>query len=299
MQEQSAFWSYQHDQFGRGMFRGEILAFHTHHLQLTLCHRSPGIFIRGSAPPGTTIFGFPVGNNQPLYYQGQVMKQSQIIALDHHGEIELQTPAPSSILCIAVSSSLLEEYCLALTGLPFRALSHQNCLQMTDQNYQTCTRQLISLLRLLYAKKNPIQENEEQIIEDESIKTLLRGIIRLQPPASRPDRISLAGRAEKYIHDNLKKNLSIKTICRFIGTSERSLRMGFRERYGVSPKSFIQMMRLNGARKELLADNPVTETALSWGFGHLGRFSEQYRAMFGELPSETKRKAAARLVSFY
>jgi AraC-like DNA-binding protein len=35
----------------------------------------------------------------------------------------------------------------------------------------------------------------------------------------------------------------------------------------------------------------VTAVALRWGFGHLGQFAADYRARFGELPSETLRRA--------
>jgi transcriptional regulator GlxA family with amidase domain len=36
----------------------------------------------------------------------------------------------------------------------------------------------------------------------------------------------------------------------------------------------------------------VTEVALSWGFSHMGRFSQEYRKAFGERPIETRRKFA-------
>ncbi|MBE1043174.1 helix-turn-helix domain-containing protein, partial [Escherichia coli] len=36
----------------------------------------------------------------------------------------------------------------------------------------------------------------------------------------------------------------------------------------------------------------LTELALDFGFAHLGRFAEQYRRQFGELPSETLRRRA-------
>ncbi len=54
-----------------------------------------------------------------------------------------------------------------------------------------------------------------------------------------------------------------------------------------------KMMRLNGVRRDLLAKNSgktVSDTAMEWGFYHLGRFSEQYMKMFDELPSKTNQR---------
>ena len=47
------------------------------------------------------------------------------------------------------------------------------------------------------------------------------------------------------------------------------------------------------ARAELEAAPPetgVTAIALKWGFVHLGRFAQDYRRRYGELPSETLRR---------
>ena len=48
---------------------------------------------------------------------------------------------------------------------------------------------------------------------------------------------------------------------------------------------------MNAARRELRDASPgsttVTRVATRWGFTELGRFAGEYRAMFGELPSET------------
>ena len=35
----------------------------------------------------------------------------------------------------------------------------------------------------------------------------------------------------------------------------------------------------------------VTTVAMRFGFVHLGRFAAEYRRMFGEIPSETRRAA--------
>ncbi|UJW20126.1 MULTISPECIES: helix-turn-helix domain-containing protein [Pseudomonas] len=55
---------------------------------------------------------------------------------------------------------------------------------------------------------------------------------------------------------------------------------------------YVKALRLDAARNELQcsgSDRLVSEVAEAWGFNHLGRFGEQYRRRFGELPSSTPR----------
>jgi AraC family ethanolamine operon transcriptional activator len=39
-------------------------------------------------------------------------------------------------------------------------------------------------------------------------------------------------------------------------------------------------------------ESRVADIAIRWGFWHMGQFARDYRAMFGELPSETLKKSA-------
>jgi hypothetical protein len=56
-------------------------------------------------------------------------------------------------------------------------------------------------------------------------------------------------------------------------------------------------LRLDEARRQLVADSAVTVTsvAMGLGFNHMGRFSRDYRRRFGESPSRTFRRGEARL----
>ncbi len=51
----------------------------------------------------------------------------------------------------------------------------------------------------------------------------------------------------------------------------------------------LRNLRLDAARQRLLSErsSSVTDVALEFGFGHLGRFSAYYRSRFGELPRQT------------
>lgn len=72
--------------------------------------------------------------------------------------------------------------------------------------------------------------------------------------------------------------------------STRSLYALFERQLGESPRQYIRRLRLERIRACL--EDPgcrvrnLTELALDFGFAHLGRFAEQYRRQFGELPSK-------------
>lgn len=86
-------------------------------------------------------------------------------------------------------------------------------------------------------------------------------------------------------------------ICRALNVSRRTLQYSFAEIYGIAPLAYLRRVRLNRARCDLstAADDrgSVTTVATQWGFMHLGRFSLDYRQLFGELPSDTLRRTLA------
>ena len=81
-------------------------------------------------------------------------------------------------------------------------------------------------------------------------------------------------------------------LSRLSGASDRTLRRAFKERFGVSPKSYLRSQKLIGVRRQLRAtgaETLVSDIANEWGFWHMGQFAADYRGHFGELPSETPR----------
>ena len=98
-------------------------------------------------------------------------------------------------------------------------------------------------------------------------------------------------RAEEFILAHLRDPISRADICAAAKVSARSLSRQFVRRHGVGPMTFLKQRRLEAAQRSLLAADPaergVTDVAMEWGLYHLGRFSVEYRAAFGESPSGT------------
>jgi len=74
----------------------------------------------------------------------------------------------------------------------------------------------------------------------------------------------------------------------------RTLQKHFKRFLGRTPLAFLQQLRFERARQDLLRGDPrtsVTAIATRCGFAHLGRFATEYRRRYGESPSATFRCA--------
>ena len=67
----------------------------------------------------------------------------------------------------------------------------------------------------------------------------------------------------------------------------------FRTHVGVSPREYVQLVRLDRAHQDLVAGAGATvaEIAFRWGFTHVSRFAGAYLERYGESPSAVLRRA--------
>lgn len=102
-------------------------------------------------------------------------------------------------------------------------------------------------------------------------------------------------RAEEFMEANAARPITVYDLSSHVGVSTRSLFAGFRNYRNTTPMAHLRFIRMQRARHDLQSQSDrrttVTEVALNWGFAHLGRFTAEYRRMFGESPSETLRLA--------
>lgn len=106
-------------------------------------------------------------------------------------------------------------------------------------------------------------------------------------------------RAEEYIHTHLREEFSLLDLAEATGTSPSTLLRTFNTHHGISPMQYVKLLRLQAVRRSLLDSDPQRGTvggiASEYGFRQLGRFSAEYRRVFGELPSVTLRHHQHRL----
>lgn len=140
---------------------------------------------------------------------------------------------------------------------------------------------------------NPIVAGE---LFDLAVRTLLACFAEAGAEGPSP---SLAGapravrRAVAYLEEHALDVVTVPDVAEAARISVRSLQSLFRRHLGVSPVEHLHAIRLEAARRDLLAgageDATVRAVAERWGFGNSGRFARLYQARFGELPSDTLR----------
>ena len=124
--------------------------------------------------------------------------------------------------------------------------------------------------------------------------------------APKPDAGELAGgltpaalpadlvRALDWLRSHLSEPVDLDLLASVAGVRPRTLESHFRTFLGTTPLGWLRQTRLANARRTLERGDPdatVTSIAMASGFGQLGRFAAEYRAMFGETPSATLRRS--------
>src|SRR5262245_9138588 len=102
-------------------------------------------------------------------------------------------------------------------------------------------------------------------------------------------------RAIAWLRRRLDQPVRVEQLAEVAGVRPRTLESHFRTFLGTTPLGWVRRTRLHNARRALLesGDRSVTDAALANGFSQMGRFAAQYRAEFGELPSETLQRVRA------
>lgn len=119
---------------------------------------------------------------------------------------------------------------------------------------------------------------------------LARKLLRRQPDSG-PAAIR---KARDYIRAHAGEQVDLLNLAGEIGLSMRAMQENFKKYIGVSPRDYLMESRLELARERLMLTDhisSVTEIAFASGFSDPGHFAARYRDKYGELPSETRKKA--------
>jgi AraC-like DNA-binding protein len=222
-------------------------------------------------------------------WRGHDVGESDLLIHQPGGEFDSFSKRNFKLLLISVPPEHLEAAARRL-GVPFAGGALDGLEIITSASW------IVNHLRYLVTTAlEALVEGRSipDVVEQRASNLLIQGLspgIRIDPRIRRTRRHELMEAAVRLARDRAHEIHSVKDLSKASGGSERTLRRGFNERFGVSPKNYLQAQRLIGARRDLRSSGrgtTVSDIANRWGFWHMGQFAADYKRQFGELPSET------------
>lgn len=98
-------------------------------------------------------------------------------------------------------------------------------------------------------------------------------------------------RAVEFVEDRLPDATSAEELAAHLSLSVRAVYQIFSD-HGTTLRQHVRERRLYRARAELFADGSrsIAEVAGHWGFADQSAFTKSFRKLFGETPSDTRRR---------
>ena len=291
-------WDLDFRQLNRGDFRGSVIQAGTPQLQIGRPRLKGVLHQQGSAPAGLRTFAIATDGNINLRWRGHEAGENCILLFPPSGELESISNPDFDMLLVSVTEDSLEaaRHRLGIPGSE-EGMAGVEISFGQESTLAHLRRWILGTLAAVIQDpailRNPQQiERAEIEVSDLIVRALVTGRIDHEHHRSIRRR-RLVEQAVRLARDNAQHIQSVTDLSQESGASIRTLRRGFQERFGVSPKAYLLAQRLIGARRALRSATKqtlVTDVANNWGFWHMGQFAADYRRQFGELPSETRRR---------
>ncbi len=255
----------------------------------------------GQGPKNCYTFCTPLKIQGEAYANGHIFDESllqrQVLMLGVNSDMEFHTPSFLDNLVVSIPQEILTQYVATVEGWDITPmLSQASTHFITKPQPEKLSFALLSVLTQIQDSPQKLsQATTQQFLKDfileQVLKTLKKAIEGSQLPVISVNKSEAVALACDYIETHPQSPITVAELCNLTKVSRSTLQGGFKKQFGMSPKEYLKVRRLNGARRDLLVATPktakVTDIATAWGFWHLGAFGQAYKTLFGELPSQT------------
>ena len=293
-------WRLQYVQMSPGRFTGTSKEVRFDGIQLFRETSNATVNQFGAPRSDSIVFGGALRIAKPIVVNGTPIPPSNIGVIRSGRELDAIQP-PMDLMVLAMDRSLLEEHVFTTEGADLDNWARHGILSIDGRGLaERFAAELLEMLDVLSAESGGHWDPAALRGAREDLLNLVTPVVLAQRQPERPalsvfGRAQIVRRARDLILDRIDEPLQVSDICRQLRVSRRALQYSFQDTLDTSPLTYLRLLRLNGARRDLLAGNnetlQVKDVVARWGFWHFSRFSAEYRRMFGELPSATLRAA--------
>jgi AraC family ethanolamine operon transcriptional activator len=289
-------WNQSYAQISAGEFAGSIVEAQFGDVRLFIESTSQALLQSGALPEDVVAVGVPLSMAGTAVFCGASDRAAAVHVFSGKGGFEFYSPAGLVMSGVAVSRAALfelfsdEERSLVAPRLecPHLATAGENG-HAAMRDFVQGVLDLAGVSPQL-VRNAPLREALRHSVLSNLAQLLLGCCADHTPVVSVARRWKIVAQARDVVLSRPDTPTNISELCLAVGVSRRTLQYCFQDVLNVSPTAFLRAMRLDGVRRLLRTADSVTDAAAHWGFWHFSYFSQDYRTLFGELPSQTHRR---------
>ena len=302
LQEAGTDWDQQYFQMAPGQFDGSIELAQVGTRQIMRERWGRKVRYQGTAPPGS--FGIALRLDQPgtANWIGRPVCPNTVVLQAPGKEADLVSSANWDSLVLGLPEDEAQSIVSVLSNRDDVTGKFHGIITLKQDVADRLRRLGLDFIR---QSKLASSENESriQLMSEQFVKLFLWELVDAQEGSNndvRPTKPSdIVRQATELVLSDQTNATGLTEICEHLGVSLRALHYAFQDVADMSPATWLRRIRLNQIRKILQQSTPdeilVKQVALGNGFFHLGHFSRNYKALFGELPSDTLNKTRTNL----
>lgn len=144
--------------------------------------------------------------------------------------------------------------------------------------------QLKFILEKLFGQLENSDSVLSKIMVDQLItQLLLETVILSNKPEQSPPSVKL-NELDSFIHKNLHRMIYVDEMANLAGMSVGYFKFWFKSKSGMPPREYVNRLKIEQAKIDLLACGSVTEVAFGLGFGSSQYFATTFKKFTGSTP---------------
>lgn len=225
---------------------------------------------------------------------GSVVDPGSCVLIDPGGEFCISTKVAHDWAAVFIPLSYLQNH-----GLPSPSLGEDATCRVIRTN-PPVTNQFRAIIKEVLgtaAASEQFESSEAARNAAQEMFGVATGIAQWHPVTAqtkgrpRISREKVIGLSREYLEQRSESSVRVSDLAKAVGVSERTLRTGFQEFYGMGPVRYLQLRHLHQVRRALKAadsrNKSVSQILIEHGEWAFSRFASRYRQLFDELPSKT------------
>lgn len=276
-------WNQDYLQLSAGAFQGELAQVEGSGIKLFVERVQQSVLQTGSLPPRVLALGVPLHASGGGMFCGRLCDLHSVHLFSGASGFEFRTSHQHTMLGLELQVG-------EGVDLPLQA----GALTHTVRPLAKIKTYVLDLYQS--ALRNPALLSNPAVVASVSdflLDSLLRQALAPDHPSgTATTHWALVQRAVALVAEARDGAPTVTQLCSELGVSRRTLQNAFHRVLDMSPLAYVKAVRLKQARELLKQAHAVTDAATACGFWHFGHFAHDYQTLFGERPSDTRKRHA-------